>query len=315
MSSVDTTARGRVVVAPRGGGLLGRDWRLGFALTLPVLIIIIGLIAYPFAYSVWLSLHDVKVGGEGRWVGLGNYTRILFDLQSPLSQAFYNSIKVSFLYTAGAMVGKFIIGMTTALILSAQIKARNFWRMLLFLPWAIPGIVSAYSWKWMYNDINGVINTILLNWGLIDRPILFLADPNIALWAVLAAVIWQGTPFWTMTFLAGLQAIPRDMYEAAEIDGAGTAQTFWYITLPNMTTVITVTLMLSAIWTANAIQYVYILTLGGPGNATETFPILAYNQGIRAYDLGIGATVPLIFFPVFAVMIYFLTRRMLRQGA
>jgi multiple sugar transport system permease protein len=172
--------------------------------------------------------------------------------------------------------------------------------------------VSAYSWKWIYNDINGVINNILLQLGVIESPILFLADIHMAMWSVLIAVTWQGTPFWTMTFLAGLQAIPSEIYEAAEIDGASTWQSFWQVTLPNMTSVILVTVMLSAIWTTNSIQYVYILTNGGPGQATETFPLLAVSQGLRAYDLGIGSTIPLLFFPPFALMIYFLTRRMLR---
>lgn len=294
---------------------LGRDWRLGYALALPVVLVIIGLIAYPFGYSVWLSLQDVRIGGAGRFVGLGNYTRILLDTNSQINADFWNSVRVSFLYTGGALLGKFILGMTMALILHAQIKARHFWRTLLFLPWAIPGIVSAFSWKWIYNDVNGVLNTLLLQLGVIETPILFLADPNLALWSVLAAVIWQGTPFWTMTFLAGLQAIPDELYEAAQIDGATTAQSFWHITLPNLANVILVTVMLSAIWTSNAIQYVYILTNGGPANVTETFPVLAYRVGMRAYDLGVAATIPLIFFPVFAVLIYALTRRMLRQGA
>jgi ABC-type sugar transport system permease subunit len=112
-----------------------------------------------------------------------------------------------------------------------------------------------------------------------------------------------------------MQSIPGEIYEAAQIDGASTWQSFWFITLPNLTNVIVVTFMLSAIWTANSVQYVYILTNGGPAGATETFPMLALTQGIRSFDLGIGATIPLIFFPMFAVMIYFLTRRMLRGEA
>ncbi len=314
MSVLQTSERARVAAVGRALPRLGRDWRLGYTLTLPVVVIILALIAYPFAYSVWLSLQDIKVGGQGTFVGLGNYAKILFDRNSQISGDFYNSVFVSFVYTGGALLGKFIIGMVSALILNAHIRARSFWRALLFLPWAIPGIVSAFSWKWIYNDVNGVLNTLLQNLGIIQSPILFLADPNLALWSVLLAVIWQGTPFWTMTFLAWLQAIPDELYEAAQIDGASTAQSFWYITLPNMATVIVVTAMLSAIWTSNAIQYVYILTNGGPANVTETFPILAYNYGVRSYDLGIGSTIPLIFLPVFAVLIYFLTRRMLRQG-
>jgi multiple sugar transport system permease protein len=205
--------------------------------------------------------------------------------------------------------------MISALILNAEIKARHFWRSLLFLPWAIPGIVSAYSWKWIYNDVNGVANNFMMNYGLIDAPILFLASTNLALWSVLVAVIWQGTPFWTMTFLAGLQSIPSELYEAAEIDGATTFKSFLYITLPSIASVVLVVVMLSAIWTTNGVQFIYILTNGGPGGATETFPILALTQGLRSYDLGMGTAIPLLFFPVFAVVIYFLTRRMLKEEA
>jgi multiple sugar transport system permease protein len=292
---------------------LGREWRLAYLLCLPVALVIFGLIAYPLGYAVWLSLQDIKIGGQGTFIGLANYTRLLFDSSTRINSQFWESVRVTLLYTGGAMVGKFILGMTAALILHARIKGRNFFRALLFLPWAIPAIVSAYSWKWIYNDINGVLNTLLQQLGLIHQPILFLADPDIALWALLAAVIWQGTPFWTMTFLAGLSSIPGEMYEAAEIDGASTFRSFWAITLPNMTGVIVVTLMLSAIFTTNAIQFPYILTNGGPGNATTTFPLLALVQGLRSYDLGIASTVTLVFFPVFALMIHFLTRQMLRN--
>ncbi len=297
----------------RLGLALGREWRLAYALNVPVLLVIVGLIAYPLGYAAWLSLQDIKIGGQGTFIGLGNYTKILFDSSTRINSQFWESVRVTVLYTGGAMVGKFLIGMTAALILNARIKARNFFRALLFLPWAIPAIVSAYSWKWIYNDINGVLNTLLQQLGLIDRPILFLADPDIALWALLAAVVWQGAPFWTMTFLAGLSAIPSEMYEAAEIDGASTFRSFWAITLPNMTGVIIVTLMLSAIFTTNAIQFPYILTNGGPGNATTTFPLLALVQGLRTYDMGTASTITLIFFPVFGLMIYFLTRHMLRN--
>ncbi len=292
---------------------LGRDFWLGYALTLPACLVVFGLVAYPLGYAFWLSLQDIKVGGQGQFVGLANYARLLFDRDSRIYGLFWNSVKVTVLYTGGALAGKFVIGMVSALILNAQIRARHFWRTLLFVPWAIPAVVSAFTWRWMYNDVNGVINTLLTNLGLVDRPILFLADPKLALWSVLIAAIWQGAPFWTMTFLAGLQAIPRELYEAAAIDGATPLQQYVRITLPLLTPVITVTVMLSAIWTSNAIQYVYVITNGGPANATQTFPLLAYQEGMQAYDLGIAATIPLVFFPVFAVLIYFLTRRMLRQ--
>jgi multiple sugar transport system permease protein len=312
--SVTTRAVARPIAAatPARRHRFGRDWALGYAFTLPVLLVVLGLVAYPLGYSFWLSLQDVKVGGVGRFIGFDNYYKILFDSNARVHGDFLNSVKVSVLYVGGAIVGKFIVGLVSALILNAHIRARHFWRTLLFLPWSIPAIVAAYSWKWIYNDVNGVANNVLQNAGAIERPILFLADPNLALWSVLAASIWQGTPFWTMTFLAGLQAIPSEMYEAAEIDGATTAKSFWYITLPNMSSVFLVTIMLSTIWTTNSIQFPYSLTNGGPGGATETFPLLAVSQGMRSYDLGIASAIPLLFFPVFAIMIYFLTRRMLR---
>lgn len=312
MSTVETVSPRLLAVPARPRRPLGRDWRLGYALTLPVVLIIVGLIAFPLGYSVWLSLQDIKLGGQGTFVGLSNYAKLLVDSGARIHGDFLNSVRVTIIYVGGALLGKFIIGMVAALALNAEVRAKNFWRALLFLPWSIPAIVSAYSWKWIYNDVNGVANTFLMNVGLIDAPILFLANIDLAMWSVLVAVIWQGTPFWTMTFLAGLQAIPRELYEASEIDGATTAQSFWHITLPNLMPVIVVTAMLSAIFTTNSIQYIYILTNGGPGQATETFPILALSQGLRAYDLGMASTIPLIFFPIFALMIYALTKHMLR---
>lgn len=315
MSTIDSTAvRGAVAPVVTRQPVLGRDWRLGYLLALPIMIVMFGLIAYPLGYSIWLAMNEIKLGGQGTFVGLANFQKLLFDSNARIHDAFVNSVMVSVLYTGVALLSKGLLGMITAIILNAKILGRNLWRALLFLPWSIPAVVSAYSWKWMFNDVNGVINATLQKIGLIDAPILFLADVNLAIWSVLLAVTWQGTPFWTMTFLAGMQSISGEIYEAAQIDGASTWQQFWLITLPNLTNVIVVTFMLSAIWTANGVQYVYILTNGGPAGATETFPMLALAQGIRAYDLGMGAAIPLLFFPAFAVMIYFLTRRMLREG-
>lgn len=313
MSTMQVAASSAAIAQPRGRRMLGRDWALGYALVAPVFLIIIGLVAYPLGYSVWLSLQDIKVGGQGTFVGLNNYYKILFDSEARIHASFWASLRITVIYVAGACIGKFIVGMVSALILNAHIRARHFWRTLLFLPWAIPAVVAAYTWKFIYNDVNGVANGVLTNMGLIDAPILFLARPENALWSVLVGTIWQGAPFWTMTFLAGLQSIPGELYEAAEIDGATTFKSFLYITLPSISSVIVVTTMLSTIWTTNGIEFIYILTNGGPGGATETFPLLAIAQGLRAYDLGIGSTIPLLFFPFFGVVIYFLTKRLLQN--
>lgn len=290
--------------------LLGPDWRLGFLLVLPVLLVVIGLVAYPFAYSAWLSLQDIRVGGVGRFIGLENYFNLLFGREAA---RFFNSAYVSVVFTVVCLLGKFILGMASALILNANIRAKNVFRALLFLPWTIPAIVSAFTWKWLYDDRLGLFNFTLGQLGLIHDRILFLGDPNLALWSLTAAAVWQGTPFWTMCFVAALQSIPVELYEAAEIDGCGAFQSFLHITLPSLVPVILVTFMLSTIWTANSLEFVYNLTGGGPARLTETFPMLAFVQGIKSFNLGVGAAVPLMFMPFFAILIVFLTRRMLSE--
>ena len=295
---------------PRRWAVLGPDWKLGYLLVLPVVAILLAFIAIPFLTSIMLSFQDVRVGGDAVFVGFRNYGSLLVGANRA---RFYNSVGVSMLYTLTAVLAKFVLGMTMALVLHNAIRGRNVFRAILFLPWSIPAVVSAYAWKWIYDDMRGVLNVQLSHHGLIKEPILWTADIHLALWAVVAAVVWQGMPFWTMTFLAGLQAIPSELYDAAHIDGAGALQSFLYVTLPNMVTVIVVTALLSTIWTANGLQYIYILTAGGPANATETFPMLALTLGLRSYDIGMGATVPLLYFPLFAVLIYVLTRRMLRE--
>lgn len=305
----------RPLVAPRParrslGHTLGPDWKLGYVLLVPVLVILLGLIAFPFLYSIWLSLNNVRVGGAATFIGARNYINLLVGANR---REFWNSVVVTVEYTFGAELGKFLIGMVTALILHSAIRARSLFRAMLFLPWAIPSVVSAYSWRWMYDDRLGILNTVLLHYRIVGQPVLWLSSLQLALWAVVAAVVWQGTPFWTMTYLAGLQSIPSEIYEAASIDGAGAVQRFFFVTMPNMRTVIIVTFMLSTIWTANSLQSVYILTNGGPANATETFPMMAFTVGMRNYNLGMGAAVPLLFFPLFAIMIFILTRRMLQE--
>jgi len=308
MSTIPATRQDAVIATGRSGN---RDWQLGYLLILPAAIVIVGLIAYPFLYSIWMSLQAVRVGGEGRFIGLRNYESLLFGFNSA---RFWNSALVTVEYTAAAEVGKFLIGIVTALILHHSLKARGLFRTLLFIPWAVPAIVSAYTWRWTFDDRLGLWNTLLLGAGVIHSPVLWLSNINLALWSVIAATVWQGTPFWTMTYLAGLQSIPSEIYEAAHVDGASARQSFWHITIPNLIPVIIVTFMLSSIWTSNNLQYVYILTNGGPVNATETFPLLAYTVGMRDYNLGLAAAVPLLFFPVFAVLIHILSGRLLQEG-
>jgi multiple sugar transport system permease protein len=204
--------------------------------------------------------------------------------------------------------------MAMALLLNEQFRGRMFVRALFFLPWAIPSLIVGLTWKWMYDGSSvGLLNMLAIQLGLTHDLIQWLANYNLALWAVVIAVVWASTPFWAMMFLAGLQAIPGELYEAAEIDGADVFGRFRNVTLPGLANVIVITALLSTIWTATGINFVYVLTNGGPAGATMTFPMLAYQIGVAgAQRLGMGATISLVFLPIFLVMIFFLTRRMLR---
>jgi ABC-type sugar transport system permease subunit len=201
-----------------------------------------------------------------------------------------------------------------ALVLNQERFCNNLFRSFLLIPWAIPTVMSALNWRWIFDDASGLINNVLVRLNLIDETISWLSNPHLAMLSVLIVVVWQGTPFFTMCFLAGLQAIPKELYEAAEIDGASVLQQFRFITLPRLQPVFAIAVVLSAILTSSSIQFVYILTNGGPSDRTMIFPVLSYNLALGgAQRLGMGATVSLFFFPVLVVFIIFLTRRMLRE--
>jgi ABC-type sugar transport system permease subunit len=201
-----------------------------------------------------------------------------------------------------------------ALVLNQERFCNNLFRSFLLVPWAIPTVMSALNWRWIFDDASGLINNVLVRLNLIDETISWLSDPKLAMLSVITVVVWQGTPFFTMSFLAGLQAIPKELYEAAEIDGASVMQQFTHITLPRLHPIFVTATMLSAILTSSAIQFVLILTNGGPADHTMIFSVLSYHLALGgAQRLGMGAAVSLIFFPVLVVFIIFLTRRMLRE--
>jgi multiple sugar transport system permease protein len=292
--------------------VLGRDWATAWIFLAPCLLILIGLIAYPFVSAILLSFQAKLVGSPGVWVGLGNYQELFTGRD--LSGQFWQSVRVTVLFTLAADVCKFVLGLSMALLLNEQFRGRTFMRALLFLPWAIPSLIVGLTWKWMYDGSQvGLLNMLSLRLGLSHDLIQWLANYNLALVAVVIAVVWASTPFWAMMFLAGLQAIPSELYEAAEIDGADVFGRFRHITLPGLGNIIVITALLSTIWTATGINFIYVLTNGGPAGATMTFPMLAYQIGVAgAQRLGMGAAISLVFLPIFLVMIFFLTRRMLR---
>jgi multiple sugar transport system permease protein len=308
----------RALARPRSSPLrraLGRDWQIAWLFLTPLLIVLVGLIAYPFVSAIVLSTQRKMVGSPAEWVGLSNYRELLFGAQ--YGPIFKHSVVVSLIYTFVSIAAKLVLGFLMALLLNEQFRGRAFMRGLLFLPWAMPSLIVALTWRWIYEGTpSGLLNLIRIDVFGAKTLVQWLANPDYALWSTIVGVTWQGTPFWTMMLLAGMQAIPGQLYEAAAIDGANAWQRFWFVTVPNLRSVLIVTTLLSTIWTANSINFIYILTRGGPAGATMTFPMLAFDVGITgAGQMGMGAAISVLFFPLFIVAIYFLTRHMLSSEA
>jgi multiple sugar transport system permease protein len=301
---IDAPALPRRPRAPFG---LRRETRLAYAILAPTLLVILCLVAYPFLGAIYLSVQDKMVGTPGKFVGLSNYTELLRD------EVFLRTAWNSLVYTVVAVALKFVIGLTMALVLDQERRFNNFFRTLLFVPWAVPVVIVALNWRWIFDDLSGFLNNFLITFHLTHDIISWLSDPRLAMGCVVAVVVWAGTPFYAMTFLAGLQSIPRELYEAAEIDGAGVLQQFSQVTVPRLRTIFITTVMLSTIWTATNLQFVLILTRGGPASRTDIFPHLAYQTALGARRLGMGAAVSLVFFPVLVVAIIIATRQMLRD--
>jgi multiple sugar transport system permease protein len=298
---------GSTDVRPRRRSLTQRrEGQLAYALLTPTLLVILFLVAYPFFSAVYLSVQDKMVGSPGRYVGLNNYLELFRD------EVFLRTAWNTVVYTVVAVGLKFVLGLTMALILDQERRFNNFFRTLLFVPWAVPVVIVALNWRWIFDDLSGFLNNFLITFHITHDIISWLSDPALAMGCVIAVVVWAGTPFYSMTFLAGLQAIPKELYEAAEIDGASVVQQFFFVTVPRLRTIFLTTVMLSTIWTATNLTFVLVLTKGGPASRTEIFPHLAYTTALGARRLGMGAAVSLIFFPLLVVLIMVLTRRMLR---
>jgi multiple sugar transport system permease protein len=246
------------------------------------------------------------IARSGEFIGLSNFATLFSDPH------FQRSALNSLFLTVSVVAAKLVLGMGCALLLAQPLPARGLIRALVFLPWAVPGLIAGLAWKWIYDEQAGVLGFLALASGLATRPIYWLSDPSVAMYSIGIAMIWHGLPFFTMMFLAALSSIPSDLTEAAALDGAGPIRRFWSVTLPQMREVIFVTVMLSSIWTFNSFHMVFILTGGGPAMRTHILPTLAYDYGITQSKLGLGSAVLVSVIPVFVVLIVILTRRMLR---
>lgn len=266
-------------------------------LSLPSLLIILGLVGFPFVFSIWISFTDRVVGGEGTFNGIQNF--IVLAKNATFQSAVWNTIVI----VVVACALKFLIGLGLALLVNEKIPLRGFLRSFLMLPWAMPAFVAFLTWRVMYQPIGGGINLILTETGLYPHVIDFLGQRSTAMPSVIASAVWRGFPFWFISFLAALQGIPKELYEAARIDGANAFQRFCSVTWPGIRNVVIVTTLLSSIWTANAFEHVFLLTGGGPSDATITFPVLAY-YAIQTHRIGEAAAVSVFMLPVLVVLVF-----------
>lgn len=288
---------------------LGRDFALAYILLFPLILILFVLLAYPIASALWITLQDKTIGMVGRFIGLENYRELLLD-----DPFFWQVVRNGFIFTIGSVVLKLFVGMIMALVLNQPLVLRGLWRGLLLMPWVAPTVVTALSWRWIL-DLTGVLNLMLRDLGLMKTSIPWLAQYGTAMFSLVLVNTWRGFPFFGITLLAGLQAIPQELYEAADIDGASVWQRFRYVTMPSLRTVILVVTILSTIWTFNDFSVVWLLTGGGPGHATDVFATYTYKLGFITSRLGYGQTVSVILAPVLIGIIMILSPLMLRGEA
>ena len=298
--------------------LLERPNVLGYLLMMPAAFIIFFFVAYPFVWGVWMSLTNKQIGmpwAQVNFVGLRNYVDLVTK-----DRVFWTTTRNSFVYTGIATVIKWILGMWLAILLNRMVRFQRFVRAAVLLPWIVPTVLSTIAFLWIFDPDFSVINWTLrhfyiwMGWGFTRGP-LWLADPTLALASVTFVNIWRGTPFFAIFFLAGLQTINPELYEAAAVDGAGSWQRFWNVTFPGIMPITVVVLVFSIIVTFSDFQIVYVLTRGGPANSTHLFATYAYQVAMIGSRLGLGAAVSLFMFPVLALMIVFQLVYLRRQQA
>ncbi len=276
--------------------------KLGLAFTLPIFILIFILMGFPFAYTIYLSFTNKTVGMPAQFVGLANYISIFTD--STYWRVFMNTV----IYTVICIVVKLVFGMLFALLLNESFHGRSITRVAMLLPWAIPGMVAANTWKWMYNDQYGIINEILRDLHIISTPIPWLGSMGLALFSVMIVNIWRGIPFFLFSILGALQSIDDQLYDAGKIDGANVFQRFFNITLPSIMPVVAISTLLSTIWTFNDFDNIWLITGGGPLNASSVIATYTYEQAFMYNDMGTGMAVAVSIIPVLVILMVLVTK-------
>jgi len=293
----------------RMGELLDREQWLGPIFVSPALVLLLLLVAYPFCMALYFSVSNAFIGRPSHFIGIRNFINLW------QSDAFRQTFQNAFVFCGAAVGAKLVLGISLALLLDQQLWFKRLIRGAVLLPWVIPTALSTLGWWWMFNSLYSVVNWTGLTLGLMDPPgPNWLGQKYYAMTAVVVVNIWRGLPFFVITILAGLVAIPRELYEAAEADGAGSFARFWHVTLPLLKPVLAIVVLFSTIFTFSDFNIVFVLTHGGPINSTHLFATLARQVGLETGRIGEGAAISLYLFPVLMLVVWAQLRFVRKQA-
>ena len=286
-----------------------RSRLMPYALLAPAVLVTLFIVFFPMFQAVVTSFYDVILWkpNANRFVGFGNYVKLLRD------PVFWTSLGHTAIWIGLTVPLQMGLGLVTALLLNREFPWRGLARALVIIPWALPSVVIALMWRWIYDPTTGVLNDILLYLSIIHSTVPWLADPHLALYAVIATLTWQGFPFFAVMILAGLQGIPQSQYEAASIDGASPWRQFVHITLPGIAPVLATAGLLRIIWVANSMDVIFVMTGGGPGYATHTLPLYAFIQARQNLDCGYGTAIAVTFTLLLGAIVAVYIVRTLRE--
>src|SRR5262249_50457429 len=273
------------LAGPRVRPLLSARTRkllVGYCYLLPAVLCMLATVVVPIALAIKMSLYNdiLYKPQDYRFIGLGNYLRLVDD------PVFWLSLWNSIVWVFGSVILQFIAGFAAALLLHQAFRARALVRTLTLLPWIIPGVVVGLIWEWLYQPNYGVINDLLIRAGWMQDRVAWLSSPDLAMGAVVFTNVWRGIPFFAIMLLAGLQAIPDELSEAAHVDGAGVVSRFWHITVPLLRPIIVVATATRIIWTFNYADLIFVMTGGGPANAPQVPPPYTLMQAYSVLAFG-----------------------------
>lgn len=269
-----------------------------YLLISPAVILIVGVMLYPLCKTFYLAFQNYNpaMPFANGFCGFDNFIKIF------TTGEFYSALVVLLKWVVAEVILQVVFGMIVALILNQKFRGRGFFRALVFVPWAMSGVLTAVLFSLIYNQNYGVLNDLLTKIGLISENVAWLASTKVILGAVVVAELWRGIPFFAISLLAGMQGLSQDVYEAARVDGANKIKTFIYVTLPLLKDTIVLTTLLRTIWEFNSVDLIYSLTGGGPVGKTTTLSMLIANQALTTNNYGYGSAISVVSFFILAII-------------